>query len=51
VIATVKNSKNAPVAAQNQGLGVADLAEALKNLSEEDQGHLLDEIVSRQSSF
>jgi Zinc knuckle len=35
-IATVDNSKNAPVTAQNQGLGVTNLAEALKNLSEED---------------
>jgi Zinc knuckle len=38
VIATVENSKNAPATAQNQGLGVTDLAEALKNLSEEDWG-------------
>ena len=50
-IATVENSKNAPVTAQNQGLGVTNLAEALKNLSEEDRGWLLDEIVSGQSSF
>jgi hypothetical protein len=51
VIVIVKNSKTAPAVAQNPGLGVADLAEALKNLSEEDRGHLLDEIVSGQSSF
>jgi hypothetical protein len=50
-IAMVENSENAPVTAQNQGLGVTDLAEALKNLSEEDQGQLLDEIVSGQLSF
>ena len=36
--ATVKNSENAPIMAQNQGLGFTDLAEALKNLSEEDRG-------------
>jgi hypothetical protein len=51
MIAMVKNSENAPVVTQNQGLGVTDLAEALKNLSEEDRGRLLDEIVSGQSSF
>ena len=52
VIVTVENSENdAPITAQNQGLGVTDLAEALKNLSEEDQGRLLDEIVSGQLSF
>jgi Zinc knuckle len=50
-IATVENSENAPVVNQNQGLGVTDLAEALKNLSEEDRGRLLDEIVSGQWSF
>ena len=47
----VENPKNAPVTAQNQGQGVTNLAEALKNLSEEDRGRLLDEIVSGQSSF
>jgi Retrotransposon gag protein len=51
MIAMVKSSENPPVTAQNQGLGVADLAEALKNLSEEDRGRLLDEIVSGQLSF
>ena len=35
-IATVENFENAPATAQNQGLGVTNLAEALKNLSEED---------------
>jgi hypothetical protein len=47
----VENSENAPATAQNQGLGVTDLTKALKNLSEEDRGQLLDEIVSGQSSF
>ena len=51
MIATVENSKTAPAVAQNPGLGVANLAEALKNLSEKDQGHLLDKIVSGQLSF
>jgi UDP-N-acetylmuramyl pentapeptide synthase len=35
-IAMVKNSETALAVAHNLGLGVADLAEALKNLSEED---------------
>jgi hypothetical protein len=48
MIAIVKNSETALAVAQNPGLGVADLAKALKNLSEKD---LLDKIVSNQSSF
>ena len=51
MIATVENSENAPVVKQNQELGATNLAEALKNLSEEDRGRLLDEIVSGQLSF
>jgi Zinc knuckle len=50
-IAMVENSETAPAVAQNPGLGVADLAEALKNLSKKDRGYLLDEIASGQLSF